>query len=60
MKKKTGVINSLKMIHGNSLEVVENRILSARTALIDATNDLQELFTVSRASIIWYICLVLQ
>ena len=46
-KKKSGMMNSLKMIHGNSLEAVENRIISARTALIEATSDLQELSSVS-------------
>ncbi|XP_063683066.1 stromal interaction molecule 1-like isoform X2 [Bolinopsis microptera] len=42
-KKRAGVVSSLKMIHGNALEAVENRICSARTALIEATSDLQEL-----------------
>ena len=46
-KKRTGVVNSLKMIHGNSLEAVECRISSARSALIEATSDLQELSSVS-------------
>ena len=45
-KKRTGVVNSLKMIHGNSLEAVEGRISSARSALIEATSDLQELSSV--------------
>ena len=45
-KKRAGVVSSLKMIHGNSLEAVENRICSARTALIEATADLQELSSV--------------
>ena len=46
-KKRAGVVSSLKMIHGNALEAVENRICSARTALIEATSDLQELSSVS-------------
>ena len=45
-RKKAGMMSSLKMIHGNSLEVVENRICSAKSALIEATSDLQELFSV--------------
>jgi len=43
-KKKAGMMSSLKMIHGNSLEVVENRICSAKSALIEATQDMQELY----------------
>jgi len=42
-KKKIGLVHSLRMIHGGSLEGVETRICSARSALIEATAELQEL-----------------
>ena len=56
-KKRAGVVSSLKMIHGNALEAVENRICSARTALIEATSDLQELSSVS--AFLYLVCLKL-
>ena len=46
-KKRTGLVHSLRMIHGSSLEGVETRICSARSALIEATAELQELVQVS-------------
>ena len=46
-KKRSGVVSSLKMIHSNSMEGVESKICSARTALLEATADLQELSSVS-------------
>ena len=58
-KKRAGVVSSLKMIHGNSLEAVENRICSARTALIEATADLQELSHVRIFNIGYFVQLLL-